>query len=117
MPQGDGTGPLGQGPLTGRGFGDCVETQDQSGAFYPRRWCRRRVGFRRGFGAGAGSGRGLSPGFWSARATAGFQGRVVLSKQQERKVLEQELKEIQAEEQEIKNQLKDLEDSGFNEEE
>ena len=36
MPNGDGTGPLGEGPMTGRGFGWCVH------------------GMRRGFGMGFG---------------------------------------------------------------
>lgn len=38
MPSGDGTGPLGQGPATGRGFGPCG----------------RGLSFRRGFGRGFG---------------------------------------------------------------
>jgi hypothetical protein len=39
MPWRDGTGPLGRGPLTGRGLGPCG----------------RGLGFRRGFGMGFGS--------------------------------------------------------------
>lgn len=42
MPLGDGTGPMGQGPLTGRGFGPCARGS--------------RFGFRRGWrGLGWGS--------------------------------------------------------------
>jgi len=40
MPQQDGTGPMGQGPLTGRGLGPCG----------------RGFGFRQGFGRGFGWG-------------------------------------------------------------
>ena len=65
----DGTGPLGQGPLTGRGFGPCS----------------RGCGFRRGFGR-------VQP--------------LNLTKEQERKILEAELVEIDAEKAEIEKQLK-----------
>jgi len=44
MPRGDGTGPLGQGPMTGRGAGLC--------AGYPT------PGMGRGMGRGMGMGRG-----------------------------------------------------------
>ena len=46
MPAQDGTGPLGQGPLTGRGMGPC-------GRGFGR-------GFRRGFGRGFGRNQPLS---------------------------------------------------------
>ena len=43
MPYEDGTGPLGQGPMTGRGFGRCG------------RGMRKSAGYCRGFGYGAAS--------------------------------------------------------------
>ena len=67
MPGQDRTGPLGQGPLTGRGFGPCGR------------------GFRRGFG------RALQ-----------------LSNSEEKKVLESELKEIEADKKDIEKRLKEL---------
>ncbi len=69
MPRQDGTGPLGKGPLTGKGLGPC----------------------------GAGMRRGL-----------GYRRQVVLNKDEERKILEAELKEIKAEREEIEKRLKDL---------
>ena len=54
MPRGDRTGPLGQGPMTGRGMGDCANGE-RTGWF--------RHGFGRGFGTGRGFGRGAGRGF------------------------------------------------------
>jgi len=75
MPGQDGTGPLGLGPLTGRGFGPCG-------------W-----GIRRGFGRGYGRG-------------FGFRRQVTLTKEEEKKILEAELKEIDLEKQEIEKRIK-----------
>jgi len=77
MPAQDGTGPQGQGPLTGRGLGPCG----------------RGFGFRRGFGRGFG---------WRWNTTAN------LTKTQEKKVLEAELAELEAEKTDIEKQLKEL---------
>ncbi|NLP43547.1 MAG: DUF5320 domain-containing protein [Peptococcaceae bacterium] len=66
MPGFDGTGPLGQGPLTGRGLGLCNPDSPQVGAFRPGRGFGRGIGrcFGRGFarGMGRGPGRGLGRG-------------------------------------------------------
>ncbi len=43
MPRLDGTGPLGQGPLTGRGMGNCAGAGVGTGGFFRR-------GFRRFWG-------------------------------------------------------------------
>lgn len=66
MPRGDGTGPLSQGPLTGRGFGFC---SGGAGVGYGRGFgygLGRGSGFRCGFGMGAG--RGFGRGFMDAGA-------------------------------------------------
>lgn len=42
MPKSDGTGPLGQGPMTGRGFGRCGGSVGGFGGC-----CGRGLGFRR----------------------------------------------------------------------
>jgi hypothetical protein len=52
MPRRDGTGPIGMGPMTGRGFGFCGHR------FYGRRNC-----FGRGFGPWYGAGYGFAPGY------------------------------------------------------
>lgn len=89
MPNKDKTGPLGQGPMTGRGLGLCG-----GGA---------GAGFRRGFGRGFGR-------FCPRWGAAGFAGTspVALTKAQEKKVLEAELAEIEAEKSEIEKELKEL---------
>ena len=65
MPRGDGTGPLGAGPLTGRGAGYCAGfgLPGFLNAFPGRFWGRPRWGMRMG------GGRGL--GFWG-RSWRGF---------------------------------------------
>ncbi|MEM3370933.1 MAG: DUF5320 domain-containing protein [Candidatus Woesearchaeota archaeon] len=78
MPGQDGTGPLGLGPLTGRGLGPCS------------------YGMRRGFSRGY-------------RRGVGFRRQVTLTKEEEKKILEAELKEIDLEKQEIEKKLKEME--------
>ncbi len=79
MPGIDGTGPMGYGPLTGRGLGPCG------------------FGTRRGFGRGYGPGLGLR-----------YITPITLTKEEQRKILEAELKEIEAEKQEIEERLKGM---------
>lgn len=79
MPSFDGTGPLGQGPLTGRGLGPCG------------------CGMRRGFGRGFGRVLGLR-----------YAKPVALTEAEEKKILEAELKEIEAEKQAIEKRLKEM---------
>jgi hypothetical protein len=69
MPFGDGTGPMGLGPMTGRGAGFCAGfgrpgfASPMPGYPYPYGygyltpgWPRRGYGFGRGFGRGLGRG-------------------------------------------------------------
>ncbi len=69
MPAGDRTGPQGQGPLTGRGMGDCkppyqkVDSPTEGGTSStpppaPRPGYGSGMGRGRGFGRGRGPGRG-----------------------------------------------------------
>ena len=81
MPGLDGTGPAGQGPMTGRGLGPCG------------------CGMRRGFGRGFGRGLGLR--YWRYAP-------VSLTKEEQKKILEAELKEIDLEKQEIEKRLKEM---------
>ncbi|HJX49852.1 MAG TPA: DUF5320 domain-containing protein [Candidatus Nanoarchaeia archaeon] len=91
MPGMDQTGPLGQGPLTGRGLGPC-------GAGF-------RTGFNRGRGRGLGRGFGFGRGF--ALAGQPVQ-QVAFSEADEKKILEQELKELDLDRKEIEKRLKEL---------
>jgi len=77
MPRQDKTGPLGQGPMTGRGLGLCGS------------------GMRRGFGRGFGR-----------RCCETVP--VTLSKEEEKKILEAELKEVEVEKREIEKRLKEI---------
>ena len=105
MPFGDGTGPYGRGQLTGRGMGFCAG-YDAPG------YINTGFGFRRGMGRGffsrGGFGRGFrARWFWRLpiRSTAPIG---PLSKEEEKKLLEDELREIELEKQEIEKRLKEL---------
>ena len=80
MPKQDRTGPDGQGAMTGRGLGPCGE------------------GMRRGFAGGRGFGGGFGRRCWGR---CPYFEQVNLTKQEEKKILEAELKEMEAEKQEI----------------
>ena len=86
MPYRDETGPQGQGPLTGRGFGSCGGGR----------------GLRGGSGFGRGRGRGFGRGsrFWSRP----------LTKEEEKKDLEDYKKGLEAELEAIKAGEKRLEE-------
>lgn len=57
MPRGDRTGPTGDGPRSGRGAGDCTESE-KSGQSNPGRGRRLGLGFWRKRGSGDGGVRG-----------------------------------------------------------
>jgi hypothetical protein len=64
MPRGDGTGPMGMGPMTGRAAGYCVEYATPGFMnTLPGRGMGGGRGWGRGFGRGMGRGRGwMNPG-------------------------------------------------------
>jgi len=97
MPRVDGTGPSGQGPLTGRGMGYCA------GFTTP--------GFMNpGFGRGFGRGRGFA---FRARAMQAImpiqqiQPQVITEKQ-EKQYLKEELEALKQEIEDIQKRLKEL---------
>jgi hypothetical protein len=72
MPRGDGSGPIGMGPMTGRGAGFCS-------GFPSPGYMNPRVGLGRGYGRGfgRGSGRGYGMGFgrgWGFRRVFNYSG-------------------------------------------
>ncbi len=85
MPNRDKTGPMGQGPLTGRGFGPCGGGR----------------GFGRGFGRGRGGfGRGLGRYYgWNEPQTKEEQAEALVDY---RKALEEELEDVKKQEEELK---------------
>lgn len=98
MPQGDRTGPNGQGSMTGRGMGFCA------GFNAP--------GFMNsGFGRGFGRGRGFR---WRARTIQPMPMQqvqpAVITEKQEKQFLEQDLVTLKEEMKEIEKRLKELKD-------
>ncbi len=74
MPGRDARGPMGEGPMTGRGWGNC--SGDRPGVGQPAGYFGFRRGLGRGFGLGAGrgfTGRGRGFGF-AAGGGPGFFG-------------------------------------------
>jgi len=112
MPRGDGTGPAGQGPMTGRGAGYCVG-YGMPGYMNPAGG-RRYFGYGRGyFGGGRGwrnwqrAGMGLPAwGRYPYQPTP-YQS----NPSQEKEVLSEELKALKEEMKEIQERLKDLKGS------
>ena len=98
MPGFDRTGPLGQGPMTGGGFGYCGTGRRQGYGLWGR-------AFYGGFGPGFGRGRfgwGLSPGYgyWAQRRS--YLQPVALGPKEE-------LDELKREANDLRAYLKDLE--------
>ena len=94
MPRGDGTGPMGLGPMTGRGAGYC--TGYPSPGFM-------NSGFRRGY---FGWGRGQGWRRWSQPIQP--QKEYYPTKNEEKEILNQELKSLKQEITFIEKQLQDL---------
>jgi len=96
MPRGDGTGPNGMGPMTGRGLGYC--------AGYGRPGFTNPTG--RGFGRGYGFGRGFGRGYgWGFRPQYGYpeiSEKTYL--ENEIKVLSEHLKSLEKRLSEIKDE-------------
>ena len=91
MPRGDGTGPIGQGPMTGRGLGNCIAYGIPALAGAAMAF---GLGRRRGwFGQGTGFGRGFSRGFGGAQYVASSEGELSELKNQAQ-AMEEGLKDI-----------------------
>ena len=96
MPYYDGTGPMGQGPMTGRGLGPCAE---EAGP---------RSRFGRGFGRGPGFRRRMSRGFeWHYSRPTGYA-RNAYSKDEEKELLKEELEDLKVQKEEIEKRLKEI---------
>jgi len=96
MPGGDGTGPLGMGPMTGRGAGFC-------GGFGSRFRCGRGFGGRRGIGFGQAGGF-----YWSHPAYGVYDSKPFgeqESDEDEISILKNQIKDLQSELDLIKKRL------------
>ncbi|MFP4046052.1 MAG: DUF5320 domain-containing protein [Candidatus Aenigmatarchaeota archaeon] len=97
MPRGDGTGPEGRGPMTGRGLGYCTGYETP--------------GFTKGRPRGCGFGRGRRR-FYRGRGPvrpAYPAPRPITNEEDEVAVLEEEKKAIQREMNELKKDLEEIE--------
>jgi hypothetical protein len=105
MPGGDGTGPVGMGPMTGRGAGYC--------AGYPTPGYMSPAGGRGFWGRGRGGGWGRRNWFYAtglpfwARMAQGLFGAP--SAEQEREVLRQQSQQLQESLNAINRRIEDLE--------
>jgi len=100
MPGGDGTGPMGQGSMTGKGFGNCLSwgIPALAGAAMAFGFGRRRGWFGRtaGRGFGAGPGRGMGWGF--AQNFAGgtpFKNDELTTLKEEAKIIQDRISELE----------------------
>lgn len=108
MPRGDGTGPAGLGPMTGRAAGYCA---GYNAPGYANPIPRRGMGFSRGF-----RGRGFGWRRWNFIPDVAIEPvtqpypaeSVNLNKEQEKKILEAEKAEIEAELKAVEKRLKEL---------
>lgn len=119
MPRGDGTGPAGMGPMTGRAAGYCAG-YPMSGYANPIPGGGRGFGFGRGWGRGRGMGRGFGRGYgrrlpvnpyaygdpyYAAPYAPG------ITPQQEADMLKEQAKAMQEEMNAMNQRIKDLESS------
>ena len=113
MPRGDGTGPAGLGPMTGRGLGYCAGF-DRPGYMTPGFGWGRGWGWRfgRGFGWRRGWGRGWGYPAWAYPLYPNRPPTVSEEKEllkEEKEMLTEELKALREEMKAIEERLKELE--------
>jgi hypothetical protein len=104
MPGGDRTGPLGQGPRTGRGFGYC--TGNDAPGYY------RGYGGGRGQGMGNGRGMGRGRGFNTCRGygffSTGYPWMATMSKEDEIRMLKSQVEALNNAQKSIEKRLEEL---------
>lgn len=120
MPRGDGTGPFGQGPMTGRGMGFCASypylgyAGSRWGYFGAGRGSRPRGGGR-GRVWGGGRGRGWWHGYpgWAAMPYPAYDQGIYewapRNIEEEKKFVNDEIRELEIEIEERKKYLAELE--------
>lgn len=116
MPRGDGTGPAGQGPMTGRALGYCAGYNSPGytkGYGMGMAWGGGRGRGARGFGRGMAWGRGRGWGyrtFYPSLVSPGYSYAPVapLSEDQQLDMLKQEKTFLESELSGIKNAIEDI---------
>jgi hypothetical protein len=107
MPWGDNTGPLGMGPMTGRGLGYCA---GYGAPGYTQPFPGRGFGRGRGRGFGPGFGRGFAwrgPAYPGAAPYPTYQS---MTSEQEKQMLQNEAQQLKQALTNIENRLADLEE-------
>lgn len=118
MPAGDRTGPLGQGPRTGRASGFCsgYNTPGYVTSFGGGMGRGFGGGMGRGFGRGMGKGRGFGRNWNSGNAFAGFhQGfpwGPTMTKEDEIRLLKSQSEYLKNSQKEIEERLNELKSKG-----
>jgi hypothetical protein len=105
MPYGDGTGPVGKGPVTGRGFGFCQGFDHPGNALGPGRGKGRGAG--RGFNRGYGQGFGFRAGY-SHYVNYGFPEPVEYSPEREKEYLKNRIDSLEKTITSLKKRMNDL---------
>jgi hypothetical protein len=98
MPRRDGTGPMGQGSMTGRGLGNCVKVgipAVAAGAALAYGLGRRAGWFGKGRGLGMGFGRGFLRGFGFGVATEEDKNAELLALKEEEKRIQERISELE----------------------
>ena len=109
MPGGDRTGPLGQGPGTGRALGYCYGFDSPGYTRGSGRGTGRGLGFGKGFGRGSGFGRGWGFGVPYPIYNAGYPWMFQMGKEDEIKMLKSEAEALKRSQKEIEKRLGELE--------
>jgi hypothetical protein len=109
MPAGDRTGPMGQGPGTGRAFGYCYGFDSPGYVKGPGKAMGRGFAFGRGIGRGRGLRRGRDfMGSWQGNVYD-LPYRMPVNKEDEIKFLKSEAEALKRSQQDIEKRLSELE--------
>jgi hypothetical protein len=115
MPRGDRTGPIGQGPVTGRGFGFCRGydspgfTKGFGGGIGRGMGFGRGAGFGRGMGWGRGYGYGFHSGAYNLGLAPGYLPTPSISREDEIKMLKNQADALSRSQKDIEKRLGELE--------
>ncbi len=112
MPQGDRTGPMGQGPGTGRTLGFCAGYDTPGYAKGFGGGMGRGFGFGRGRGRGMGYGRGRNFGSSFTGFAQSFPMTQTISKDDEIKLLKSQAESLKRSQKDIEKRLSELEKEG-----
>ena len=109
MPGGDRTGPMGQGPVTGRGLGYCRGYNTPGFAKGLGGGIGRGMGFGRGRGWGRGFGYGFHSGAYNPGFVPGYFMTPSISREDEIKLLKNQADALSRSQKDIEKRLGELE--------